>query len=217
MNSGQIIRSKSTDNFTILPNELVKSEDLSLEEKGLLSFLLSLPSDWVLYKTQLTKHLPDSKGTIDRVFKSLQEKGYILSVKVIDNGHFKGWNHIVYDSRHQHLPTSAFADIGKSSPIQRTEFLQSTNSIQSTEVLPFFEEISNNAWMDWIRYRKEIGKKLSLTTKNAQIKFLKQFSDQEIAEIINNSIKNGWQGLFDLKKKKNGIDYDSELQSILGS
>jgi hypothetical protein len=142
MNTGQIIKSKSTERFTTLPNELIKSDILSLEEKGLLSYLLSLPSDWVLYRKNLYKQLPDSKGTIDRVFKSLQDKGYILSAKQIGtDGKFIGWNHIVYDipfDRDADLPnsdnpTSANADFGQSAPILNTNYIQKTDYIQNTD------------------------------------------------------------------------------------
>ena len=79
--------------------------------------------------------MPDSKGTIDRVFKGLQDKGYIVSVKVIEpqTKVFKGWNHIVYEdpileeSDTREKPTSAFADIGQSMPIQRQSINTNTD------------------------------------------------------------------------------------------
>ena len=157
MNTGQIIKSKSTERFTTLPNDLIKSKQLSLGEKGLLSYLLSLPADWVIYKQNLYNSLPDKEGTIDKLFKGLQTKGYIISVRVHDqkSGKFIGWNHIVYDIpaeneiyRDRQTPTSAFTDIGESGPILNTNVLQKTNIIQKTnriqskptlqEVIDFF-------------------------------------------------------------------------------
>ncbi len=133
MNTGQIIKSKSTERFTVIPNELIKSNDLLLAEKGLLSYLLSLPADWVLYKSNLYKSLPDTKGSIDRNFKALQEKGYILSVKVVnDKGQFVGWNHVVYDIPANEKPTIGKpnignGEVGESAPIQKTNTIQKTN------------------------------------------------------------------------------------------
>ena len=157
MNTGQIIKSRSTERFTTLPNDVIKSKELSLAEKGLLSYLLSLPADWVIYKQNLYNSLPDKEGTIDKVFKGLQQKGFIVSVRVHDKvtGKFIGWNHIVYDistetenHRDGCLPTSEFTDIGESAPIQKTNVLQKTNLIQKTnriqskptqqEVIDFF-------------------------------------------------------------------------------
>ncbi len=134
MNTGQIIKSRSTERFTSIPNEITQSKILSFEERGLLIFLLSLPSDWCLYKTQLSERTNQPAGTIDRVWKSLQKKGYILSVKVLskESGRFEGWNHIVYDAptltnadvgdfRESELPTVGNPDVGETMPIQKTK------------------------------------------------------------------------------------------------
>jgi hypothetical protein len=141
MNTGQIIKSRTTERFTTLPNDVIKSKELTLSEKGLLSYLLSLPADWVIYKQNLYNSLPDKEGTIDKTFKALQTKGYIISVRVHDKntGKFMGWNHVVYDipaesekHRDGQTPTSEFTDIGESSPILKTNVLQKTNIIQKT-------------------------------------------------------------------------------------
>jgi len=154
MNTGQIIKSRTTERFTTLPNEVIKSKDLSLEDKGLLSYLLSLPSDWVIYKQNLYNSLPDKKGSIDRSFKSLQKKGYILSVKVHDQktGRFIGWNHVVYDIpaevekiQQSENPTSENTEIGESAPILNTNVLLNTNLIQKTNCIqkPTLSEVED--------------------------------------------------------------------------
>lgn len=159
MNTGQIIKSKSTEKFTVISNDVIKSKELTLSEKGLLTYLLSLPSDWVIYKQNLYNSLPDKAGSIDKYFKALQTKGYILSVRIhnLENGKFLGWNHIVYDvstdtkiHRDGCLPTSGFTDIGESAPILKTNVLLKTNIKQNTnriqtppqlnEVIDFFLE-----------------------------------------------------------------------------
>lgn len=154
MNTGQIIKSKTTERFTTLPNDVIKSKDLTLEEKGLLSYLLSLPSDWVLYRQNLYNSLPDKKGTIDKCFKGLQQKGYIVSVKVHDKttGKFKGWNHVVYDIpadngeyRVREIPSSEITDVGESAPILNTNVLQNTNLILNTKSIqkPTLSEVED--------------------------------------------------------------------------
>jgi len=146
MNTGQIVRAKSERDFTMLSNKLLQECNITIEEKGLLVYLLSLPTDWVLYKKSLPEKTMESKGTIDRVFKQLQEKGYILSVKVIDSKTkvFKGWNHIVYEeptlteSDIREEPKSTKADVGQSLPIQihtntNTNINTNTNDIYTAK------------------------------------------------------------------------------------
>lgn len=154
MNTGQIIKSRTTERFTTLPNDVIKCRELSLDEKGLLTYLLSLPSDWVIYKQNLYNSLPDKKGSIDKAFRNLQKNGYILSVKVHDpkTGRFIGWNHVVYDipadidkNRQSENPTSEITEFGESAPIQKTNVLQNTNLIQKTKKIqkPSLSEVED--------------------------------------------------------------------------
>lgn len=91
-----IVKSKHASNFTVIPNNLFK-QNLSMEAIGLLTYLLSLPSDWVIYKTTLHKYFSVGPDKLDRVFKELQENGYIISVKVQNEAKTFEWNHVVYD------------------------------------------------------------------------------------------------------------------------
>lgn len=91
-----IIKSKHAGNFTVLPNEIFK-QNLSLEAIGLLASLLKLPSDWVIQKSYLHIQLELGRDKLDRIFKELQEKGFILSIKEYDDKGRFTYNHIVYD------------------------------------------------------------------------------------------------------------------------
>jgi hypothetical protein len=52
------------------------------------------------------------------------------------------------------------------------------------------------AWVKWIRFRKEIKKPLAPSTIEGQIKKLEKFSPDVATVAIQNSIDNGWHGLF---------------------
>ncbi len=52
------------------------------------------------------------------------------------------------------------------------------------------------AWTRWCAYRKEVRKKLTKSTAEGQIKLLGKLEPQVIIATIENSITNGWQGLF---------------------
>ena len=91
-----IIKSKQAGNFTVLPNEIFKS-NLSIEATGMLSYFLSLPHDWVIYKTKLHLTFNISVQRCNRIFKELQAKGYLVSVKKFGKDGKVNWEHIVYD------------------------------------------------------------------------------------------------------------------------
>lgn len=136
-NSGQIFRRTYAHDYTQIHNDIIKNKGLSLEEKGLLVYILCLPKDWILYRENLYKSLPcDKPGAIDRVFKLLQDKKYIISEKVTnEKGHFIGWSHIVYDTpftdigenRHRTEPKVGNTEFGESAPILITNIDTNTN------------------------------------------------------------------------------------------
>lgn len=134
-NTGRIIKSKNAGNYTTIPNEVCRATNISLEEKGLLTYLLSLPADWVVYRQNLYNQLPDPKFKIDRTFRSLQDKGFINSIRMHDesSGKFIGWEHIVNDTsptlrkpdigetRDRLNPKSVITEIGETRPITKKD------------------------------------------------------------------------------------------------
>lgn len=58
--------------------------------------------------------------------------------------------------------------------------------------------VNEGAWNSWVSYRAEIKKKLSPSMIKQQLKFLEERQLQHV-EIIEQSIRNGWTGLFEIK------------------
>ena len=74
------------------------------------------------------------------------------------------------------------------------------------------------AWREWETYRKQKRQKLTPMTIKKQYSFLAEHNVDTAIEIINQSITNGWTGLFELKKqnrKSKGYDPldDLDLES----
>jgi hypothetical protein len=100
-NIGQIVRSKKTgkSRYTPINNDILQSSQLTCEEKTILIYLLSLPEDWVVYKTVIWQKMNIGRNRFNAHWKGLVEKGYIVSVRVIDTDTnlVRGWNHVVYE------------------------------------------------------------------------------------------------------------------------
>lgn len=73
---------------------IVNDKSLSLEAKGLLFCLLSFGEDYKIFKKNLYSEFGQRRGTIDRVFKELQDNGYIISTKT-SNGKAFEWVHTI--------------------------------------------------------------------------------------------------------------------------
>ena len=69
-----------------------------------------------------------------------------------------------------------------------------------------FNNLEVTEWIEWCNYRKEIKKKMTERTVKNQLKFLSQQPNP--AKCIEQSIKNGWTGLFE-EKNNNGTNNKS--------
>lgn len=66
--------------------------------------------------------------------------------------------------------------------------------------------INSEAWEEWIEYRRQSKKKMTPATVKKQHGLLSQYSKPIQQQIINNSIQNGWAGLFPPKEQGNGAN-----------
>ena len=76
-----IVRSKVKQNYTIIRNDILTNKNISLKAKGLLCLLLSLPNDWVIYKTQLSDFSSDGRDATTNAFNELVELGFAIKIE----------------------------------------------------------------------------------------------------------------------------------------
>jgi hypothetical protein len=99
-NTGRILRSKKNgkSRYTPINNDILQSKTLEPEEKSILVHLLSLPEDWVTYKTSIWKDMNIGRDRFNKHWAGLVKKGYINSIKVIKpNGQFAGYDHEIVE------------------------------------------------------------------------------------------------------------------------
>ena len=85
-----------TNDYTVLPNDLLQgSVGLDAESLGVLVYLLSHPSDWRVFGTQIAKHFGMSTDRVTRITKRLESSGYLVRKDVRDA---HGWDWDVYDT-----------------------------------------------------------------------------------------------------------------------
>lgn len=211
-NTGQIVRSKKTgkSRYTPISNEILQSQTLTPEEKSILVHLLSLPEDWVVYKTVIWQHINIGRNRFNSSWKTLVEKGYIVSIRVIDTNTnlVKGWNHIVYEE-----PVLTESCIDQSSdlpkfglseePVVYKEIIPQKNKLtkEKEEIqfdLPIEWHPSLNEWLSYKKQKKksytEIGLNKLITKIKTDYTSLKHFQ-----ESVDNCIAQNYDGLFPLK------------------
>ena len=216
----QRIKNK-TDNFTIVANEIFQRSDVSARAKGIYAYIMTLPDDWKIYKSEIYKHFSEGITAIDTAFKELEELGYITKERHKgEGGKFSGWDYTIKESvektdpmenRLSDNPKSGNQQLLSTNSSQRTN-KQSTNK-QSTEKLnteekEFFDNGElNQIFLDFIADRKKRNKKMTDKAIELTVKKLKGFrSDSSRIKAITESIANGWIGIFepaeDSPKKK---------------
>jgi hypothetical protein len=78
-------------------------------------------------------------------------------------------------------------------------------SINDIIVLPFKSEIFLKVWNTWLQFRTEIGKPYkSKISHQSALKKLSLYSEDVAIKMIEQSISNSWQGIFELKENNNG-------------
>lgn len=75
--------------------------------------------------------------------------------------------------------------------------------IESEKInLPFSSEQFKASWIEWEKHRQEIKKKLTPMAVKKQFNFLASLTEEAAIESIENSIQNGYTGLFPPKNSK---------------
>ena len=94
-----INKSKLTEKFSTVPNALIQNFVVSLEARGLLVYLLSLPPDWKLNIKDLSKKNNLGENKIRKLVNELIETKYIVRVQDrVKNGTFKSFDYFIYDT-----------------------------------------------------------------------------------------------------------------------
>lgn len=73
-------KSKKKKGYESLSREFLQRNDLSLESRGLLSYMESMPDDYIFHKTQLYRCFEKNKKTsVERIWNELLDKNFIIA------------------------------------------------------------------------------------------------------------------------------------------
>ena len=95
-----IIRlSRKIANFTCIDNGIANDIELSLQERGLMLTVLSLPDNWEFNIRGLSKRCHESMPTIGKIIKGLIGHGYCKRRRLTDpkSGRVIRWEYIFYE------------------------------------------------------------------------------------------------------------------------
>ncbi len=216
---------KKNNNYTTINNEFIFNKEMSLKAKGLLCHLLALPENWELYVEELEKWHKDGKSAIYSAFKELSKFGYIERLQRREKGLFKGFDYIVYEKPNIEKPKTDKPKT-ENRPLLNTDILLNTNNTKKRFDFESLEELNIDVWKKWKEYRKEqfrinykpIGEKAAI----GKLLRMSQGCHEVQEQIIQQSIENGWKGIFELKdqvksKTENALDNWQKARKMINN
>lgn len=123
-----VIRNKKRKNpFVQIDKKMLSDEQISWKAKGILSYLLSKPDDWITYISDLEKRSTDGRDSVRSGFKELENAGYISKKRLRVNGQFKGWEYEVYERPYGIYTEDGKTEVGKTN-VGKTDIGESNTS-----------------------------------------------------------------------------------------
>lgn len=210
--------------FTMLANAMLRDAELSLKAKGLLGVMLSFPDDWTYYMGHLETQSSDGREAHQNAMKELLAAGYVKRsvAKNPETGRLSGWEYEVSDERE----TVGRETVGRESRLtgKPSDGKAATTKTDSTKTYqtktdpkgaensakenpaPFQlpEWLSDEVWADFLGHRKAIKKPLSPVAAGRLIAELTRLREQgqDVGRVIDQSIVNGWAGVFVVKDQQ---------------
>jgi len=99
MESGRIQNLRTDYNYSTVPTKILNDNKLSATSKGILAFLLSLPSNHNIHKKDLTKYFKEGYYALNKAFEELVTHRIVHKIELRDKkGHFRGYEYVVHET-----------------------------------------------------------------------------------------------------------------------
>jgi hypothetical protein len=202
-----IRRGTHTSNFTVIPNELINDNSMSLEARGMLILLLSKPEGWQISNAGLVAMLasgshPVGRDLVWRMLREVVEAGYMVrSQERLPDGTLGPTDYEVHSIRYgwdADQPCTAKPCTDQPctvKPIQESNVLEPKKELslkkkrETPAALPPW--LPKETWDEWCRYRAgKIGPK-TVQKHIASLTAMREQGHDPVAA-INRSIESGW-------------------------
>ncbi|MBC2850949.1 hypothetical protein H5J22_05790 [Cetobacterium sp. 8H] len=166
-----ILKNKSKSNFTIIDNNFLNDSNLSLAAKGLGSFLLAKPSNWIINPTQISKEAGIGRDALKKIMNDLIINGYMYKSR-----------HVIFAKKGEQ---SVFYHISDCKDKLYNEVILKEIEIQSSQLpLPAIENpltelptTENPIYTNDIIYKEDFNKENKKTTNSNLHDYLDTYLD----------------------------------------
>lgn len=85
------VKLRERERFTIIDSDFVQKSGLPLEAIGLLTYFISLPPDWKVYTSQISKHFHIGRDRARSILRKLIDAGYVKRERIRTNGKYTSY------------------------------------------------------------------------------------------------------------------------------
>ena len=87
------LNNKIKDNFTIIPNDIIRNKSLSDRARFIFCYMASMPDDWKFYQGAMAKELGYTKDTLRKYIEELLTTGYLHREQRRETGKFDSYDY----------------------------------------------------------------------------------------------------------------------------
>lgn len=89
------LNNKIKENFTTIPNSVIRNKALSDRARFLFCYMASMPNDWQFYQSAMAKELNYSKDTLRKYMDELLSTGYLIREQRREKGKFDSYDYTI--------------------------------------------------------------------------------------------------------------------------
>lgn len=98
--AGKILRTKKENNFVQIDKRILNDRELSWQAKGLHTYLMSLPDNWVVNVSDLKNRSTNGRDSTGAIINELITSGYVTrQLLQSESGKFEGYDYTIFEEK----------------------------------------------------------------------------------------------------------------------
>lgn len=98
--AGKILRTKKENNFVQIDKRILNDKELSWQAKGLHTYLMSLPDNWVVNVSDLKNRSTNGRDSTGAIINELIAAGYVTrQLLQSESGKFEGYDYTIFEEK----------------------------------------------------------------------------------------------------------------------
>jgi hypothetical protein len=192
--------------YSVIPNDLVNSDQISLKAKGLFAYIQSKPDGWDFSAERIANHIKEGLQSVSSALKELEKSGYLVREKRQNE-----WGHWDVEYILNEIPTienptygnpvSGNPTFGNPMPGKPSNNIKQLNTKQENK-----ERVKtrrDQIFDLWFKYKAEKKQKYTETGKVALLKKWDHITDDQLEDFVNHSMANNYSGIFEKSVNSN--------------